>query len=84
VIKKDSDTLIMFPEREISYLNDLVQPFKTGVIHMGLQTIAEAHKTNPLWTAYLLPVAIKYRYRKPIKLILDRKIRAIAINRVYG
>ena len=77
VIKKNSDALVMFPEGEVSYLNDLVQPFKTGVIHMDLQAIAEAQETNPLWTAYLLPIAIKYRYRKPIKLILDKKIRAI-------
>jgi 1-acyl-sn-glycerol-3-phosphate acyltransferase len=77
VIKKNSDALVMFPEGEVSYLNDLVQPFKTGVIHMDLQAIAEAQETKPLWTAYLLPIAIKYRYRKPIKLILDKKIRAI-------
>ncbi len=77
VIKNDSDALVMFPEGEISYLNDLVQPFKTGVIHMDLQAIAEARKTRPLWTAYLLPLAIKYRYRKPIGSILDKKIRAI-------
>ena len=39
VVKKKNATLIMFPEGEISYLNDLVQPFKTGAIHMGLQAI---------------------------------------------
>jgi len=77
IIKKEDDTLIMFPEGEISYLNDLVQPFKTGAVHMGLQAIIETRQQNPLWTAYLLPVAIKYRYRKPIGLILDKKIRAI-------
>jgi 1-acyl-sn-glycerol-3-phosphate acyltransferase len=77
VVKKGHDTLVMFPEGEISYLNDLVQPFKTGVVHMGLQAITETRETNSSWTAYLLPVAIKYYYRKPIGLILDKKIRAI-------
>ena len=77
VVKKDHDSLIMFPEGEISYLNDLVQPFKTGAIHIGLQAIIETREMNSLWTAYLLPVAIKYRYRRPIGLILDKKIRAI-------
>ena len=77
VVKKGNDALVMFPEGEISYLNDLVQPFKTGAVHIGLQAITENRKTNPSWTAYLLPVAIKYYYRKPIGLILDKRIRAI-------
>ena len=69
VVKKGNDALVMFPEGEISYLNDLVQPFKTGAVHIGLQAITENRKTNPSWTAYLLPVAIKYYYRKPIELL---------------
>ena len=60
VVKKKNATLIMFPEGEISYLNDLVQPFKTGAVHIGLQAITETRETNSSWTAYLLPVAIKY------------------------
>jgi len=77
IVKKGHGGLVMFPEGEISYLNDLVQPFKTGVVHIGLQAITETRETNSSWTAYLLPVAIKYYYRKPIGLILDKKIRAI-------
>ncbi|MFA5275505.1 MAG: 1-acyl-sn-glycerol-3-phosphate acyltransferase [Candidatus Omnitrophota bacterium] len=77
VVKNGHDALIMFPEGEISYLNDLVQPFKTGAVHIGLQAITETREQNHLWTAYLLPAAIKYRYRKPIALILNKKIRAI-------
>ncbi|MDD5080359.1 MAG: 1-acyl-sn-glycerol-3-phosphate acyltransferase [Candidatus Omnitrophica bacterium] len=77
VVKKGQDTLVMFPEGEISYLNDLVQPFKTGAIHIGLQAITEKRQANPSWKAYLLPVAIKYHYRKPIGQVLDKKIRAI-------
>jgi 1-acyl-sn-glycerol-3-phosphate acyltransferase len=74
VVKKGRDALVIFPEGEIYYLNDLVQPFKTGAVHIGLQAIAEAQKERPDWTAYLLPVAIKYRYRKTIKSTLDKKI----------
>jgi hypothetical protein len=77
IVKKGHDALIMFPEGEVSYLNDLVQPFKTGAVHIGLQAITENRETNPSWKAYLLPVAIKYYYRKPIGLILDKKIRAM-------
>ena len=77
VVKKGHDALIIFPEGEVSYLNDLVQPFKTGVVHIGLQAITETRKASSSWTAYLLPFAIKYRYSKPIGLILNKKIRAI-------
>jgi 1-acyl-sn-glycerol-3-phosphate acyltransferase len=77
VVKKGHDVLAMFPEGEISYLNDLVQPFKTGVVHIGLQAITETLEVRSGWTAYLLPVAIKYRYRKSIGLILNKKIRAM-------
>lgn len=77
VVKKESEVLVIFPEGEIYYLNDLVQPFKTGAVHTGLQAIIEARKQHPDWTAYLLPVAIKYRYRKTIKSALDKKIRRI-------
>jgi hypothetical protein len=77
VVKKGHDTLVMFPEGEISHLNDLVQSFRTGVVHMGLQAITETRETDSTWTAYLLPVAIKYRYRKSIGSILNKKIRAI-------
>jgi 1-acyl-sn-glycerol-3-phosphate acyltransferase len=77
VVKKGYGALVMFPEGEISYLNDLIQPFKTGAVHLGLQAITENRETNSSWTAYLLPVAIKYYYRKPIGLILNKRIRAI-------
>jgi 1-acyl-sn-glycerol-3-phosphate acyltransferase len=77
VVKTGRDVLVMFPEGEISYLNDQVQPFKTGIVHMGLQAIAETRKTRPAWTAYILPIAIQYRYRKPIGSILEKRIRTI-------
>lgn len=75
VVKKELEVLVIFPEGEIYYLNDLVQPFKTGAVHIGLQAIAETRKTRPNWTSYLLPVAIKYRYHKTIVSVLNKKIR---------
>jgi len=77
IVKNERDILVMFPEGEISYLNKRVQPFKTGAIHIGLQAITENRRIYSSWTAYILPVAIKYRYCKPIELILNEKMRAI-------
>ncbi len=75
VVKKGREVLVVFPEGEIYYLNDLVQPFKTGAVHIGLRAIAETRKTRPHWTSFILPVAIKYRYHRTIVSALSKKIR---------
>jgi 1-acyl-sn-glycerol-3-phosphate acyltransferase len=75
VVKRGREVLIIFPEGEIYYLNDLVQPFKSGAVEIGMQAVVEARRTRPDWTAYLIPMAIKYRYRQPIAPILERRTR---------
>jgi 1-acyl-sn-glycerol-3-phosphate acyltransferase len=72
-VKRGQEVLVVFPEGEIYYLNDLVQPFKSGVVDIGMQAVVEARRTLPEWTAYLVPMAIKYRYRQPIDPILKRR-----------
>ena len=75
VVKRAEEMLVIFPEGEIYYLNDLVQPFKSGVVDIGMQAVIESQLTQPDWTAYLVPMAIKYRYRQPIRPILERRTR---------
>jgi 1-acyl-sn-glycerol-3-phosphate acyltransferase len=75
VVKRGREVLVIFPEGEIYYLNDLVQPFKSGVVDIGMQAVVEARRTQPDWTAYLVPMAIKYRYRRPIGPVLERRTR---------
>ncbi len=76
-VKRGQEVLVIFPEGEIYYLNDLVQPFKSGAIDIGMQAVNEARRTRPDWTAYLVPMAIKYRYRRPIRPQLERRIRLL-------
>ena len=71
-VKRGQEVLVVFPEGEIYYLNDLVQPFKSGGVNIGMQAVVEARRTRPDWTAYLVPMAIKYRYRRPIGPLLER------------
>lgn len=73
VVKRGREVLVIFPEGEIYYLNDLVQPFKSGAVDIGMQAVVEARRTRPDWTAYLVPMALKYRYRQPIAPILERR-----------
>ena len=75
VVKRGREVLVIFPEGEIYYLNDLVQPFKSGAVDIGMQAVVEARRTRPDWTAYLVPMALKYRYREPIAPILERRTR---------
>ena len=65
VVERGREVLVIFPEGEIYYLNDLVQPFKSGAVDIGMQAVVEARQTRPDWTAYLIPIALKYRYRGP-------------------
>ena len=64
VVMRGREVLVIFPEGEIYYLNDLVQPFKSGAVDIGMQAVALAQRTRPGWTAYLIPMALKYRYRR--------------------
>ena len=86
-VKRGQEVLVVFPEGEIYYLNDLVQPFKSGVVDIGMQAVVEARRTRPDWPAYLVPMAIKYRYRRPIDPILERRTRAMEqhlFRRIHG
>ena len=87
VVKRGQEVLVVFPEGEIYYLNDLVQPFKSGGVDIGMQAVVEARRTRPDWTAYLVPMAIKYRYRRPIGPLLERRTRAMErhlFRRIHG
>ncbi len=42
-----------------------------------MQAVVEARRTRPDWTAYLIPMALKYRYREPIAPILERRTRSM-------
>ena len=77
VVKRGREMLVIFPEGEIYYLNDLVQPFKSGVVDIGMKAVVEMRETQPDWTAYLIPMAIKYRYRQPIGPLLEQRTRAM-------
>ena len=73
-VKDGKAVLVIFPEGEIFYLNETLQPFHSGAIDIGMQAIIEKRKTNPQWTTYLVPLALKYSYVEPIEKILEARI----------
>ncbi len=80
VIKKGQDVLIIFPEGEIFYLNETVQPFHSGAIEIGMQAILHERQSNPNWTAYIVPMALKYHHTESIEGILDKRIAKMESN----
>lgn len=75
VVTRGRDVLVIFPEGEVHYLNDLVQPLKTGAVHIGFQAMTETRDAGAPRTVSLVPVAIKYRYRTTIGVLLDKRIK---------
>ena len=72
-VQKGDEVLVIFPEGEIFYLNEVVQAFHSGAVEICMQAIADKKKRDPNYTAFLVPMAIKYHYTVPIEnLILSR------------
>lgn len=76
VIKQGQDVLVIFPEGEIFYLNEVVQPFHTGAIDLTMQAIVDRRRSenDPNWTACIVPMAIKYHYDKSVEAALRDRI----------
>lgn len=74
VVKQGDDVLVVFPEGEIFYLNEVVQPFHSGAVEICMQAIVERRKQEPNWSAFIVPMAIKYHYPTPIDQLLEERI----------
>lgn len=75
VVRQGKDVLVIFPEGEIFYLNESLQHFHSGAVEIGMQAIIDQRRANPNWTAYIVPMAIKYHYDKPIDDVLSIRIK---------
>ena len=73
-VKKTNNVLVIFPEGEIFNLNDSVQSFKTGTAHIGLEALKEIRAEASDKSVAVLPIAIKYRYKKNISSALKKRI----------
>ena len=62
---------------EIYYLNDHVQPFKTGAVRMGFEALQDLRRMNPGAAVYILPVALKYSYSNSIRGALKQRLRQL-------
>lgn len=74
VVREGKHVLVVFPEGEIFYQNEKLQHFHSGAIDIGLKAITENRKEKPEWTAFLVPMVIKYHYSRSIENELDKRI----------
>jgi 1-acyl-sn-glycerol-3-phosphate acyltransferase len=77
VLKDSRQALVIFPEGEILYLNQSVQPFHSGAIAIGMRAIAEKRASQKDWTTLLVPIAIRYQYSGSIRHELERRIERL-------
>jgi 1-acyl-sn-glycerol-3-phosphate acyltransferase len=69
--------LVLFPEGEISWQNENLLPLETGAVQLSYWALDELHKTSPDEPLYILPVALKYTYRKNISAQLEKTIERL-------
>lgn len=73
-VQKGEEVLVIFPEGEIFYLNEVVQAFHSGAVEICMQAIVDKRKRDANFTAFLVPMAIKYHYTVPIENLLLTRI----------
>lgn len=69
--------LVLFPEGEISWQNESLLPLENGAAQLSFWALDELHKTQPEEPIYIIPIALKYSYRKNITAALDHSITAL-------
>lgn len=74
VVAEGDRVMVIFPEGEIFYLNERVQPFHSGAVEIGMQALLEKHQQDTSFRAFIVPMAIKYHYPQKIDSLLDRRL----------
>lgn len=80
VVKRGDDVLVIFPEGEIFYLNEEIQPFHSGAIEICMQALVQKRQENPNWTAYIVPMALKYHHRGALEKALEQRISKMELR----
>ncbi len=63
--------LVLFPEGEISRTNDVLLPLESGAAQLSFMALDELHKNSPDESIVILPVAIKYIYKRDLTSLLS-------------
>ena len=78
LLEQPACKLVMFPEGGCSYQNDTVMPFREGAVGLSLRALKKlARKADPVPDFYLVPVSLKYQYRKSMDRVIARSLKRL-------
>lgn len=63
-LAKDDQKLVIFGEGEVSHQNNTIMPFECGIVQFGFWALSDMEKEDNLKPLYLVPIGLKYIYRK--------------------
>ena len=63
-LAKEQQKLVIFGEGEVSHQNNTIMPFECGIVQFGFWALSDMEKEGNLKPLYLVPVGLKYIYRK--------------------
>jgi len=66
VLLRGKRKLVIFPEGEVSYDNNSLMTLEPGAAQIALSALDDLQEIKPGSTIYLVPLAIKYFYRRDI------------------
>jgi 1-acyl-sn-glycerol-3-phosphate acyltransferase len=66
IISGGKKKLVLFPEGEISRQNDVLLPLETGAAQLSFWALDDLQKTQPNEPVFIMPVALKYTYKRDI------------------
>jgi len=66
--------VVVFPEGEVYSQNDSLLPFHQGVFQLAFWALEDARKADDTAPLYVLPVALKYVYARPIARDIARSL----------
>ncbi len=77
VLLRGKRKLVIFPEGEVSHDSDLLMTLEPGAAQIALAALEDLQEIKPGSTIYLVPLAIKYFYRRDITNNLSKSLRKL-------
>lgn len=80
MLAKGGHKLVIFGEGEISHQNETIMPFESGVAQFGFWALHDMERADNIKPLYLLPVGLKYVYKKDMWIEIEQAITNLELN----
>jgi 1-acyl-sn-glycerol-3-phosphate acyltransferase len=80
VLKESQSKLVIFPEGGLSYQNDTIMMLREGALHLAFKALSgQIKKEGSADDLLVVPVSIKYRYKRSQKSSILRMLRRMEV-----